>query len=171
MYRSFLSVNPIRIVALIAMLGGSFLITGCGILRTPAELEARAKGTLRSFGSAELAYWGSNGTYGTFEDLVEVGDIAEGYTLENMIEGYTMTLAVWHDPDGYFMRWDRETGQIEATGQDDPSVMNCFEIIAYPTIWRGVMDIYAITEDQVVRHYVPEDGNEWGDVKTWYPVL
>ena len=58
-----------------------------------AAWESRAKSTLRSTGSSQLAYQGTNNekVYGSFEALVSSLYIADGYSLGNMIENYSMS--------------------------------------------------------------------------------
>lgn len=126
---------------------------------------SRAKGTLRSIGSAQLAYQGSNNNkvYGSFEALQKVGDIADGYTLSNMIENYSMS---WGVTSPYT---DLREGTITGEG----IAGNAFTIIAYPRDTReGFLQTFAITEDQVVRVFNDEEEtNEFGSVKTWDPIL
>jgi hypothetical protein len=121
--------------------------------------ESRAKGILRSIGSAELAYQQSNEmkVYGSFDALQSVGDIAEGYTLENMIEDYTMT-------------WEVSNVSTAPTEMIDIAD-NSFTVIAWPEYRTMLLRTFAITEDQVVRVYTPANDNELDDVKTWDPIL
>jgi len=125
---------------------------------------SRAKGTLRSIGSAQLAYQGSNNNkvYGSFEALQDVGDIADGYTLANMIENYSMS---WDVTVPYS---DLREGTITEGG----IAANAFTIIAYPRDRReGFLQTFAITEDQVVRVFNEDSENEFGSIKTWDPIL
>jgi len=121
--------------------------------------ESRAKGTLRSIGSAQLAYQNSNNArfYGSFDALQNVGDIAEGYTLEDMIEDYDMT-------------WEVDNVSTASTEMIDIAD-NSFTVIAWPEYQTMLLRTFAITEDQVVRFYNPDNDNELGDVKTWDPAL
>ena len=121
--------------------------------------ESRVKGTLRSIGSAQLAYQSSNNAkvYGSFDALQSVGDIAEGYTLENMIEEYYMTWEV-DDVSTVPMEW------VDIAD-------NKFTVIAWPEYQSLLLRTFAITEDQVVRFYNPDNDNELDDVKTWDPIL
>lgn len=125
---------------------------------------SRAKGTLRSIGSAQLAYQSSNNNkvYGSFYALQDVGDIADGYSLANMIENYSMSWDV-RVPYG-----DLREGTI-AGGISD----NAFTVIAFPRDLReGFLMTFAITEDQVVRVFnEDEPDNVWGSVHTWDPIL
>jgi len=127
---------------------------------------SRAKGTLRSIGSAQLAYQGSNNNkfYGTFEALQEVGDIAGGYSLANMIENYSMSWEI-----------TRPYGTLnEGTISDRGGIAaNAFTIIAYPRDLReGFLMTFAITEDQVVRVFNDENpDNDFGSITTWDPIL
>lgn len=122
--------------------------------------ESRAKGTLRSIGSAQLAYQNSNNArfYGSFDALQNVGDIAEGYTLENMIEGYTMT-------------WEIDNFSTVPTEAYPNGRQKTFIVIAWPEYQTMLLRTFAITEDQVVRFYNPGNDNELGDVRTWDPIL
>lgn len=133
---------------------------------------SRAKGTLRSTGSSQLAYQGTNNEkyYGTFSALKKTLYIAEGYELGNMIENYSM----WWDitePSGSIY-----TGKLGDSGIG----MNQFTIVCYPRDTRpGYLMTFGITEDQVVRVYNPESlhrSNTWNgfddpNVKSWDPIL
>jgi hypothetical protein len=47
-----------------------------------------------------------------------------------------------------------------------------FTIIAYPTDTRpGFLHTMGIAEDQVVRVYNPENGNDFRRVETWDPYM
>jgi len=123
--------------------------------------QSRAKGTLRSIGSSQLAYRGTNDAknYGSFKALQDELYIAEGYSLENMIKNYTMTWDVYND----------------STVMDEYSELlgvHTFTVIAFPRDRRpGYLLTFAVTEDQVVRVYNPEGGNDPGNVKSWDPIL
>lgn len=141
------------------------LIVFLGYLTVPNKLgqrrpayASRAKSTLRSTGSSQEAYRevSNRNSYGTFQDLVNSLYIAEGYSLGNMIENYTMT-------------W--EIGSSSVVKTSGPLTMDRFTIIAFPldTAPRN-LHTFAITEDQTVRVYVPED-NDFNSVKTWDPIL
>jgi len=127
-----------------------------------ASWPSRAKGTLRSIGSSQLAYKGTNHArnYGSFEAMQHDLFIAEGYTLGNMIENYSMT-------------WEFDNGPKGLLEEDSlPSMVHTFTIIAFPRDTRpGYLSTFAVTEDQVVRVYNPENGNYSGNVKTWDPIL
>ena len=124
------------------------------------------KGTLRSIGSSQLDYrrFNENNEYGTFDDLQAENYIAEGYNLGNMNEYYTMTWTVSH----------RST-----IGGGDINVgeINSFTVVAYPLDARlGGLYTFGINEDQVVRVYNPNNGNQYNDpddpmVSTWDPIL
>jgi prepilin-type N-terminal cleavage/methylation domain-containing protein len=126
---------------------------------------SRAKGTLRSIGSAQLAYQGSNNDkfYGSFGALKDVGDIAEGYSLANMIENYSMTWEITR-PYGHL-----NEGTI---GPGGGIAANAFTIIAFPRdLRKGFLQTFAITEDQVVRVFNEDNGNTFGSIHTWDPIL
>jgi len=127
-----------------------------------AEREAclsRAEGALQSIGSAQHDYRRSNepGVYGSFKELQDAGHIAEGYTLSNMIESYSMTWEVNHGP----------TGRIDEFGIP---VRSTFTIIAWPQVaddrW---LHTFAITDDQIVREYNPDE-NDLESVRKWNPI-
>jgi competence protein ComGC len=130
---------------------------------------SRAKGTLRSTGSTQLAYQGTNNAknFGSFQALKDTLYVAEGYSLGNMIENYSMTWAVYKYPDFY--------------DEDSPSEsIHTFTIVAYPRDLRPrYLLTFGITEDQIVRMYNPENSanglNEFNGlddprVQTWDPV-
>jgi hypothetical protein len=49
---------------------------------------------------------------------------------------------------------------------------NTFTIIAFPNPGTPKhLDTFAITEDQIVRIYDPDNGNKFESVKTWDPLL
>ena len=121
-----------------------------------AAWQSRAKGTLRSIGSTELAYQSTNNQkqYGSFDAMRDTLYIAEGYRLGTMIENYSMT-------------W----GVTKPT-QDEGIAANKFTVIAFPRDTRaGFLNTFAITEDQVVRVYTPQNGNVFDSVTTWDPIL
>jgi len=126
-----------------------------------AAWESRAKSTLRSSGSSQLAYQGTNNEkfYGTFQALKDDLYIAEGYTLGNMIENYSLTWEITRVEDVY--------GALGAGIGN-----NKFTIIAYPRDTRpGFLNTFGITEDQTVRVYRPDHGNVFESITTWDPIL
>jgi len=138
-----------------------FIYIGITSLLGPrrAAWMSRAKRTLRSMSCAQLNYQetNENGKYGSFQDLVRAGEIREGYTLGNMIENYSMT-------------W--EVNFSTAASEEFPtSTVSTFQIIAYPRDTRpGYLFTFAITEDQIVRVYSPDD-KDFSDIRTWDPIL
>jgi len=140
-----------------------------------AAWQSRAKGTLRSIGSSQLAYQNSNAdkSYGTFEDLRDALYVAQGYTLENMIEAYTISWTAYSSSPA------EEAGSEEgkpvfedtmgSTKTHEP--YDSFTIIAYPTAGSRGLCTFAVTEDQVVRVYNPGNRNKENDVLTWDPIL
>jgi prepilin-type N-terminal cleavage/methylation domain-containing protein len=129
-----------------------------------AAWQSRAKGTLRSIGSSQLAYQGTNNKkfYGTFEALKKDMYIAEGYTLSNMIENYSMSWTCTNPSGG--------TGGL-GSGQGIGN--NKFTVIAFPRDTRpGFLNTFAVTEDQTVRVYNPTNtANKWDSVTSWDPIL
>jgi len=124
---------------------------------------ARCKGTLRSLGSTQLAYQSTNNAkkYGSFKAMLDTLYIGEGYNLSNMIENYSMS---WEVSNPYY-------GTSNGAG-DGGIASNQFTIIAYPRDSRqGFLNTFAITEDQVVRVYNPEESNVFESVKSWDPIL
>ena len=127
-----------------------------------AAWQSRAKGTLRSIGSSQLAYQGTNNQkfYGSFVALKDDLYIAEGYSLGNMIENYSMS---WESTNP-------SSGIGALTGQGIGN--NKFTIIAYPRDTRpGYLNTFGVTEDQVVRVFIPENGNVFDSLTTWDPIL
>ncbi len=143
--------------------------------RRPAW-ESRAKSTICSVGSSQLGYQNTNNDklYGSFNALQRDLYIAEGYTLDNMIGSYSMT-------------WEVHNISTVPTERTLIGAMNTFTIIAWPqsrnrafTEDRAArvysskvraLSTFAITEDQTVRVYNPENDNELENVKTWDPIL
>ena len=78
------------ILAVIFLVVAYILVLG----KRPHAWASRAKGTLRSLGSSQLAYQGTNlfKNYGSYEALKNDYYIAEGYDLDNMVEKYYL---VW----------------------------------------------------------------------------
>ncbi len=136
--------------------------------RRPAWM-SRAKGTLRSTGSSQLAYQRSNidRNFGSFSGIQHALYIADGYNLGNMIENYSMTWTVYNSP----------SMSDESSGIPD---IHSFTIVAYPSenSPRNLLT-FGISEDQVVRVYNPDSVlglNEYNGlydprVNTWDPIL
>jgi hypothetical protein len=127
-----------------------------------APWQSRAKGTLRSIGSSQLAYKDINveHRYGSFDVLQEHGYIAEGYTPESMVENYLLTWEVNN------LSTVSPEGIIE--------LVSTFTVIAYPRDTRqGFLNTFCVTEDQVVRVFVPPpDGdNIFEAIYHWDPIL
>jgi hypothetical protein len=131
---------------------------------------SRAKSTLRSAASSQMAFKEQNefGFYGTFQEIKDTLNIAEGYTLSNMIENYSMTWEVNNvstiSPEGIV--------SVESTS---------FAIVAYPNGNVPYLATFGVTEDNVVRVYNPDnyvqgEKNEFIDkydpwVRSWDPIL
>jgi hypothetical protein len=156
--------SPISILILLIL-----IIFSSGLMEVRrAALMSRAKGTLRSVGSTQLAYQGSNNykDFGSFQALKNTGYIPEGYTLGNMIENYSMTWAVCNI-------------YSNCLGHEDG--FHAFTVVAYPRDSRpGYLMTFGVTEAQVVRMYNPDNLGEglnefnsmWDPrVPTWDPVL
>ena len=134
-----------------------------------AAWQSRAKGTLRSIGSSQLAYQGTNNKkfYGSFKALKDDLYIATGYSLGNMIENYSMS-------------WKSASSVANAEGQGGGIGQNTFTIVAYPRDTRpGYLLTFGVSDDQVVRVYNPGsldspndyNGIEDPKVQTWDPIL
>ena len=104
------------------------------------------------------------GHFGDFDDLKNSGHIAAGYSVEKIVENYTLT-------------WN-----VSSTGQHDLGVglgyaVDSFTIVAFPRDRRpGYLNTFGVTEDQVVRVFNPDNGNKYNDpddpmVSTWDPIL
>lgn len=127
-----------------------------------AAWQSRAKGTLRSIGSSQLAYQGTNNEklYGTFTALQEDLYIATGYTLGNMIENYSMTWSATNPYGG--------TGSSGMAGIGN----NTFTVIALPRDTReGFLQTFCVTEDQVVRVFNGDGSNVYEAIYNWDPIL
>jgi len=130
---------------------------GCGRYQA---WDMRAKSTLRSIGSAQISYRNSNykHVYGSLEDLQYVGEVADGYSLANMIENYSLS-------------WEVSNIPISTIDDAPTDFDSTFTIIAYPRDLRpGFLATFAITEDQILREYDPRD-NELDAVRSWDPIL
>ena len=107
---------------------------------------SRAKGTLRSIGSSQLAYQGTNNEeiYGSFQALKVTLYIAEGYNLGNMIENYSLT-------------WSVSNSLTMSYKSSRPHGYHTFTIVAYPRDTHpGYLMTFGIMQDQVVRVYNPD---------------
>ncbi len=147
-------------------------IAGCYMGRGPVW-ESRAKGTLRAFGSSQLAYQGTNDdhSFGTCEDLQRSLNIAPGYGRNTMIENY---MTEWTAYASEPVIEEEDDGEIEFADRmdvepDEHEPYDRFTIIARPRDEK--YHTYGITEDQVVRVFNPDNGNDPDDVKTWDPIL
>jgi len=121
--------------------------------------QSRAKDTLKAIGDMQDLFFehDNSGSYGTFQDCMDLELIAYGYTLGNMIDNYTMT-------------WDVTKRELAEDGETWVGT-STFTIIAYPLDTRpGYLNTFAIREDSIVRAFVPEFGNIESDVLTWEPV-
>jgi len=132
-----------------------------------APWQSLAKGTMRSIGSTQAVFFDKYGRYGTFQDLLEKNYIAEGYTLENMIDSYDITWQV--------------SNFSTVSGEASLGIpMHSFTIVAWPEDTRpGYLLTFGVSEDGIVRVYYPDsqdspnDYNGVGDprVQTWDPIL
>ena len=144
------------------------LVWVVGAIAIPSQLgsrraawASRAKGTLRSIGSTELAYQSTNNAkvYGSFKAMKDAPYIAEGYTLGSMIENYSMS-------------WQVNNISTVPTEQFPSGNVSTFTVIAWPRDRRrGFLSTFGVTEDQTVRVYTPKNGNRLENVKTWDPIL
>ena len=127
---------------------------------------SRAKGTLRSLGSSELAYQSTNNQkqWGSYEALVDTMYIQDGYSLGNMIENYSISWEISEQAD--------LTGSL---GAGVGVANNAFTIIAYPRDSRAnFLNTFAVTQDMTVRVFVPDSAiapNNWDSVTSWDPIL
>ncbi len=120
-----------------------------------ARWETRARISLKKIGRSQEAFFNASdrGIYGNFEAVRNAGYIREGWSLDNMVENYTLT-------------WD--VANISTVTEE----IHTFTIIAYPRDTRpGYLNTFAITEDQRFRVYDPYDGNDFTSVHTWDPIL
>jgi len=119
------------------------------------RLEKGASEALGSLGTSQMAYARSNdlGNYGRFRDLIDSGYLDQGSNLNNVIEDYHITCDTLNS--------STVMGEFHE-----------FTIIAYPTDTRpGFLHTMGIAEDQVVRVYNPENGNDFRRVETWDPYM
>jgi len=126
-----------------------------------AAWQSRAKGTLRSIRSSQLAYQGTNNQkfYGTFEALQEDLYIADGYNLGNMIENYSMS-------------WEATNPSSGTSSLGAGIGNNKFTVVAFPRDTRpGFLLTFGVTEDQVVRVFNPDNGNTFDSLTSWDPIL
>jgi len=125
-----------------------------------------ARETLRSIGSAQLAYQGSNNNkyYGTLEALQSTGDLPAGTTHTTIIKYYSLSWEILCPP------YPMYGGTIVSCG----IAANFFTIIAWPDRQRIILTdlkTFAITEDQVLRQFEATHGNKLNAVSTWDRVI
>ncbi len=143
-------------------LGIVFLISiqDFGGVRRAAQ-ESYVKGALIHIGSMQSNFRDSNDmqAYGSFEDFNDNNKFGEGAALANIIENYTLT-------------WDVHNVSTAMTEGISSGIANSFTVIAYPlTAKRAGLHTFAITEEQVVRIYNPENDNNPKSIDTWDPIL
>jgi hypothetical protein len=154
--------------AIVFIVAAIFLPGLLNIKRIPEEI--RAKAVLRLLGEAELAYRAANKAraWGSWDDLVEAGYIAEGYTRRTAIIKYS----IWHKVNNPSLMLDPESKDY------DPSI-NTFLFVAFPQMTSppGYLATFAISEDLVLRVYRPETpgAKAWGEdddfgARTWEPI-
>lgn len=153
----------------------TLILSGCISTRNPAW-ESRAKGTLRSIGSSQLAFQGisPDNSFGTFSDLSAEMYIAQGYSTANMIERYTLDwVAYASEPEIEKKPDDDEVEFADSLAVEDweHEPYDRFTIIAYPRSGNHGLRTFGVTEDQVVRMYNPDNGNVEEDVLSWDPIL
>jgi len=162
--------DAILIVSLIAILA-AFLSLACSGL-SPSnnrgrEWESSAKSTLLALGETELAYQSVNDNkfWGSWENLVDRGYIAQGYTRGNIIENYSLWMMTFHLPP---------VGPLVDRAGDSR-----FTIVAFPRITRppGYLSTFALRDDETLRTYTPAlpGENAWGEngdfgARTWEPI-
>lgn len=169
--------NPHQLKSLPAILSIVLLVavsSGCLPGSRNMAWESRAKSMLRSMGSSQLAFQGTNpdNSYGTFKALQNSMYIPAGYTLDNMMEGHTMTWEVSSSTAVSTVEKEEVFGFSDVIERDeeDDTVYDEFTIIAFPRDPRE-LSTFCITEDQVLRVYNPDNGNDIDDVKTWDPIM
>jgi type II secretory pathway pseudopilin PulG len=154
--------------AIVFIVAAIFLPGLLNIKRIPEEI--RAKAVLRLLGEAELAYRAANKAraWGSWDDLVEAGYMNENYTLDNIIDEYTLWLSV-----------DNPSLSAGKRSAIWGGLFNTFTIVAFPrkTAPPGYMSTFAISEDLVLRVYRPETpgAKAWGEdddfgARTWEPI-
>jgi len=126
-----------------------------------AQWQVRTKGTLRSIGSSQAAFFDQFGTYGSFEELVNASYIPDDITLDNWVGNYRLVLENNAPQPGF------EHGT--------------FTVVAYPRDMRpGYLLTFGVSDDQIVRVYNPDDKtggcNQYNGptdpmVQTWDPIL
>ncbi len=153
-YSDYVRLSLWLMLYIFLFMSGIMMYQGC--IRTGCGGTSRAKGTLRSIGSSQLAYQGTNNehNYGSFQALRKTLYIAQGYTLGNMIENYSMTWKAYN----------------LSTVAGEPGIHQ-FTVIAYPrNTSSSDLQTFCVTEDQVVRVYNPPN-NDLAAIYHWDPIL
>ena len=151
--------NVLTYILLICITANSYVPAGSRGVRY--AWISRAKGTLRSIGSSELAYQATNEKkqYGSFDALKESLYIASGYTRGNMIENFSLS-------------WYVTNISTVSSEQNPYGMISTFTIVAWPRDTRpGYLNTFCVTEDQTVRVYNPKQGNRLENVHTWDPIF
>ena len=158
--------NIWRAIVVANIISYILLVAGASYYFKPRDFDGAtgqswAKGTLRSLGKDQLAYRSNNNAkvYGSFQALKDTDYVPDVYQLDNMVDTYTMT-------------WVVDSVSTAPSEEFPAGVMSTFTIIAYPRDTRpGYLNTFAITDDQAVRVFSPQNGNLMEDVKTWDPIL
>jgi len=120
------------------------------------------KGTLRAVASAQSAYHQEHGVYGTFNELADEDLIFAGYDV----------IAEQVQIHNYLYCCDLNNLSVVGTEEIVLNSPNAFTIIAYPDPrFADWLNTFAVTEDQVVRVYNPDEGNVFESVPLWDPIL
>jgi hypothetical protein len=123
-------------------------------------LESKAKETLRSIGSAELAYQGTNNkkAYGSFEALKRDQYFQSDSSLPAMSPGYSILLRIIYP--------GRREGWKRRSKNGIGPIYNYFNATAYPYRPR-LLHTFAITEEQELLVFDPLKGNDPANVYSW----
>jgi len=149
--------NVLTYILLICITANSYVPAGS----TRYAWISRAKGTLRSIGSSELAYQATNEKkqYGSFDALKKSEYIALGYTRGNMIENFSLS-------------WYVTNISTDSSDQNPNGMISTFTVVAWPRDTRpGYLNTFCVTEDQTVRVFNPKQGNRLENVHTWDPIF
>ena len=160
--------NKIMLAGLLII---AFLIVGLSLvsiffINTPGQRrgwESQARRALLLYGEAQLAYRKINNDrrFGSWDDLVNVGFIPEGYSREDIVDNYNLYIRTSND---HWQPYPRQSA---------------FTAVAFPKMAEpeGFLSTFSIREDGVLRIYdrwnpenIPWGGQGDRGARTWDPV-
>lgn len=150
--------NPISITVWIVVAVGIGLLSLPQSHGYPGRLVYRMITLLETLSISQERYkdWNPEGTYGTLEALQEAHHDYPATTIDDLSDSFTISCFVRNvdvEPDESFPN----------------GIISSFTIYAHPT-GKYHLRTFAITQDQVVRIFDPDEGCDPENPDTWKPV-